>query len=166
MRKACATRFLLLRAFWRITFPPVMSLRGTNSSQLLKAPSLGNALRSGPNSDRITWAVMTSMPSMRVRSTPKMRLSSIRRQRRLIFRLVPSFAGALGLLGYRIGGCHPALGYGAHPRLQFHITGRDLLVVEIVAVHHLTQFKDRLTAPMPLQAMGYLLLAGLDAPVS
>jgi hypothetical protein len=45
------------------------------------AGSVGKALKSGPISNRMVWAVIRWMPSLLVRSTPAIRLSSLCRSR-------------------------------------------------------------------------------------
>jgi hypothetical protein len=54
MRSALATRFLLSRDFCLMALRPVMSRRGADSSREARYASLGKALRSVPNSYRMT----------------------------------------------------------------------------------------------------------------
>src|SRR5258708_39831196 len=76
MRRALARRLLTLRVRLLFTRPPVILWLGDSPSQEQNLRSEGNALRSGPHSERTVMAVRELMPAICVRSTPKMRLSS------------------------------------------------------------------------------------------
>jgi hypothetical protein len=53
-----------------MTLPPVILVPGHKPSQEVKCLSVGKRDMSVPTSETTTSAVVTSMPSMRVRSTP------------------------------------------------------------------------------------------------
>jgi hypothetical protein len=88
-------------AFCWMTWPPLMSRRGGNSNQLAKFPSLGNALQSGPISARITGAVLALIPSIRVKSTPRLRRNSASMSKELGRFLEFSARRCLAFLGPR-----------------------------------------------------------------
>lgn len=69
-RSACAARFAQRLVLPLSTLPPVIMVPGHKPSLEAKCLSLANLLMSVPISDSTTSAVVTSMPSMRVRSTP------------------------------------------------------------------------------------------------
>src|SRR5919108_1889704 len=115
IRKAWRTRCWLRRVCRRSTLPALVSLSGHKHSQEAKAAALLKALRSGPNSVNSISTVMTLMPGMAVRSTPKSRWSSSRQGPLGWFLLVflrarlgaaaavavaPSLAGATGGAGW------------------------------------------------------------------
>jgi len=62
-----------------MTLPPVILVPGQSPSQEAKCLSLGNLAMSAPTLLTTTSAVVASMPSMRVRSTPHMPNSRWRR---------------------------------------------------------------------------------------
>jgi hypothetical protein len=62
-----------------MTLPPVILVPGHSPNQLAKCPALGKRDMSDPVSLTTASAVLTSMPSMRVRSTPHILYSLLRR---------------------------------------------------------------------------------------
>ena len=59
-----------------MTLPPLMSRFGAKFSQELRCASVFHALRSGPTSASTVCIVITSMPSISVALTPRMRSNS------------------------------------------------------------------------------------------
>ncbi|MCY1370248.1 hypothetical protein D9M69_573330 [compost metagenome] len=74
-----------------MTLPPVILVPGHKPSQEAKCLSLGNLPMSAPTSETTTSAVVTSMPSMRVRSTPHIWKSCVRRSNFGALRARPRF---------------------------------------------------------------------------
>src|SRR5271167_151390 len=174
MRKALATRFLTRRDLWAITFPPLMSRCGASPNQAVKCDSVGNALKSGPISDRITCAVMTLMPSIVSKSTPVVRRSSAAKSKLGAF-LDLRFAFAFLWRGpastataseaTRGAAGSSRVGRAVIIFLQLDVAGRDLALQKIVGVYNLLQLEQHLLPPVPFQAMSNLLLTGLHARV-
>src|ERR1019366_3242545 len=79
MRKAVAARFSTWRVPRGYTLPPVILLFGHSPSQEAKCASVGHLLISRPTSATMVCAIITWIPSMRVRSVPLIRYSSPRR---------------------------------------------------------------------------------------
>src|SRR4051794_17165101 len=69
-RKAWAARLTHRLVLPLITLPPVILVPGHKPSHDVKCLTVGNLDISCPISESTTSAVVTSMPSMRVRSTP------------------------------------------------------------------------------------------------
>src|ERR1700730_13864506 len=98
MRKAVAARFSTWRLPRWYTLPPVILLFGDSPSQEAKFPSLGHLLMSRPTSAMMVCAIITLIPSIRVRSIPLIRYSSPRRLNCGAF--PPAFLPALGFCGW------------------------------------------------------------------
>src|SRR5215471_8825506 len=77
--KALVARLLVGMRPFPMTLPPLILLSGLSLSQETKWFSVFHLLISPPTSLRTVIAVMTSMPSIRVRSVPVMRNKSCRR---------------------------------------------------------------------------------------
>jgi hypothetical protein len=85
IRNAVATRLATRRVPRPKTLSPLIRLSGQSPSQDAKWDSVFQRVISSPTSLTIVWATMTSMPSMRVRSTPVIRCSSRLRSKRGAF---------------------------------------------------------------------------------
>src|SRR5664279_1801696 len=70
IRKAWAARLATRLVLPLMTLPPVIFVPGHKPSQLAKCPHEGKRDMSAPISEITARAVVTLMPSMRVRSTP------------------------------------------------------------------------------------------------
>ena len=79
IRSAVAARLTTRRVPLPSTLSPLMRLSGHSPNQEAKWASVFHRPMSSPTSLRSVWATITSMPSMRVRSTPVMRCSSLLR---------------------------------------------------------------------------------------
>src|ERR1039457_2488492 len=77
MRKACAKRLATRLLAPESTLPPEIFVPGHRPSQEAKCLTVLKRDRSGPTSAIIFNAVPTSMPSIRVRSTPQARYGGV-----------------------------------------------------------------------------------------
>src|SRR5262249_43812030 len=75
-RNAAAARFAVGRVRRDSTRPPLILWCGHSPSQLVKCFTVAQRLMSSPISPSTFWAVVSSIPSIRVRSTPLARCSS------------------------------------------------------------------------------------------
>src|SRR5262249_44660146 len=134
---------------------------------------LGNdEVKSGPNSERMTCVVMTSTPSMVVMFTPIVRCGSAAKSKTGWFFLQLMLALLLRFSGPRIRTApfadvrQAARRQDGQISWQLDIARGDLLLVEIVRVHNLLQFEQDVLAPIPLQTVCDLLLAGRDPSIA
>jgi len=80
MRSACAARLAVRLVLLPLsTLPPLILVLGHTLSQLEKCPIVAKRDLSAPVSESNASAVLTSMPSMRVRSTLHILYSCVRR---------------------------------------------------------------------------------------
>src|ERR1039457_114683 len=157
MRRAVAARFTTWRVPRPTTLSPVIRLSGHNPNQEAKWLSVFQRPISSPTSAKIVCATMTSIPSIRVRSTPATRCSSCSRLKcgaplHLCYRCSRYFWRHAGKTGKLL--------------LQLLITLGNAFLVGVVGVHFLFQQEQQLRSPVALQALSNLLRAGLYARVS
>ena len=141
------------------TFPPVMRVPGHNPSQEAKCLAVLNLDRSTPSSANTFNAVLTSIPPMRVKSTPAQR-----NERAAHIEARSMLGAALVLIGFEPRGCMP---------LHLREHGLDLgvgfgyqLLMGIEQLERLRQAEQMLFAPITQQALGDLLLARVHAIVA
>src|SRR5664279_1820701 len=174
MRRAVAARFTTWRVPRPTTLSPVIRLSGHNPNQEAKWLSVFQRPISSPTSAKIVCATMTSIPSIRVRSTPATRCSSCSRLKCGAF-----LAGFLRLACACFGWSPPLhlcyrcsryfwrhAGKTGKLLLQLLITLGNAFLVGVVGVHFLFQQEQQLRSPVALQALSNLLRAGLYARVS
>ena len=162
-RSAVAARLTTRRVPRLSTLSPLMRLSGHSPNQEAKCDSVFHRLMSSPTSLSSVWATITSMPSMRVRSTPVIRCSSLLRSN------CGSILGWLAffVLGFSFGGCIERVSCETGEMLlQLLIALGDPSLVSVVHFHFLLQHEQQFGTPVALQAFGDLLLAGLNPRIA
>lgn len=144
-----------------ITLSPLTLLSGHNRSPETKWSSARHLLMSHPASLMTVGAVLTSIPSIRVRSVPVMRNNSARRSNRGLFSFfLRSRSGR-----FSSGRSAPALRSFSRLRysLQLLVTFSQLRQAELITILFLLQQKQQIFLPISLQALRDLFLARLYA---
>src|SRR6266581_5920427 len=157
------TLLLLGNRPFPMSLSPLILLSGQSRSQETKWPSVFHLLISHPASLMIVIAVMTSMPSIRVRSAAVMRNNSRRKSNcgLLPFVLEP----CLSLLFRQIGPCAPVFPL-LEVVLQPPIALGHLLLAKLISILLLLQHKYQIFLPVALETARDLLLGRLHPRIT
>src|SRR6266542_6113381 len=155
-RSAVAARLTTRRVPLATTLSPVIRLSGHSPNQEAKCDSVFQRLISKPTSLISVSATITSIPSMRVRSTLQF-AAEVK-----AWRVLSGWRLRFGLLRL------PYARWGDNRQiskllLQLLVALGDSFLVGIVHLYFLLQHKYQLRTPVAFQALGDLLPAGLNS---
>src|SRR5713226_1221247 len=137
-------------------------LSGHSPNQEAKCDSVFHRLMSSPTSLSSVWATITSMPSMRVRSTPVTRCSSLLRSKRGAFLAAGFFVLAFCVAELEWEGMCQA----GEVLLQSLVALGDSFLIDVVHVYLLLQHKQQFRTPVAFKAFGNLLLASMNPRIT